>query len=123
MKKIVIALIALIAFSACEKTNYVDSPPQLQFTVLDENGVLVEDASVTLFTTYDAWYNIEDSEENMIATTDSTGTCLFTDLQEVYYFFNVEKGEELTNSTSNSSMEKPLQKGVITNISVILKYD
>lgn len=121
MKKLFIALVVLFAFSACEKTNYVDSPPQLKFTVLDENGVLVEDAKVTLFITHDDWYYIQN--EFMSATTDSTGTCLFTDLQEVYYFFNVEKGEELTNSTSNSSIEKPLQEGVVTNVSVILKYD
>jgi hypothetical protein len=99
----------------------MDVDPQLQFTIKDENEALVEGATITLYSTYDDWYALENEIETGIS--DDLGTCLFTDLQEVYYFFNIDKGDTLSNSTGNSSLKEPLEINTITNITVTIYND
>lgn len=109
----------LLTFSSCDKVEYVDAPPQICFTVVDEGGALVEGADVNLYATYDDWYAM--TNPLCSGKTDVDGKCLFAELQEVFYFFDVEKGEEMGNSSNNSSIEESLKSGVVTNITVILK--
>lgn len=113
-------LLALVLV-ACQKTEYIDAPPQLQFTVVNEEGTLVDSAKVMLYSTYEDWYSVQNPLDS--AFTDTTGRCLFTDLQEVYYFFDVSKGEDLLSMMSTSSTKGPLKMGVLTNITLILKKE
>ena len=112
-------MIFFAAASSCQKTEFVDLPPQLRFNVIDEAGNMVPDAKVKIYATYEDWFAIQNPIDSSL--TDSTGSCLFTDLQEVYYFFDVEKGEDMRNLPNNSSIEKPLENGKMMNVTVILK--
>ena len=119
MKKTTILLITLfVTFLSCEEIKYVDALPQLQITVVDQEGTLVEGAQITLYATYEEWYNVENPLDSGI--TDISGKFVFEDLQEVYYFFDIVKGEELSNSLNATSLSEPLKIGVRTNVTVII---
>ena len=115
---IAVSIVLSFVFVSCNKTEYIDIPPQLQITIIDQDGRFVEDAEVKLYTSFDDWYNI--AEPLFEAKSDSSGKCLFTNLQETYYYFDVLKGEDMQNSSEVSSIEYPLEKGVLNNVTVIL---
>lgn len=110
MKKLCIALMLGLVFLqfSCKKTEYVQSSPQLLITVMDDNVVLIEGATISL-------YNNEhdyETRSNLVTSlvTDSKGQALFEDLQEQKYFFSVEKGE-LDNQADIGSTSEPLKIG------------
>lgn len=98
----------LLLLQACEKTEYVESSPQLEFTVVQDNIVLVEGATVTLFDTRDDWETRTNEVQSL--QTNSKGIALFEDLQEQKYYFFVEKGE-MDNLSDIGATSEPLKTG------------
>jgi|GEM_PF-1543912 len=89
--KVILTLTSLFFLvQACKKNEYVEPGPQLLFTVVKDNMVFVEDATITLYNTQDDW----ELQQNAVTSlqTDSTGQALFEDLNEQKYYFYVEKG-------------------------------
>ncbi len=118
MKKICFCLFLTFTLS-CNKTEYIDYPPQLRFSVIDEQGRMVSGACIILYSTYDDWWSMQNPIDS--ALTDNKGTYLFKNLQEVYYFFDVAKGDSLKNTPNCTSTEEPLKKGVQTNLTILLQ--
>ena len=93
MKKhnIIVVLAMLISFLSCTKEEYVDADPQLLFTVVTDNLVFVESATVSLFDSQEDW----ETHSNVVASlqTDGKGQVLFENLHEQTYYFYIEKGD------------------------------
>lgn len=99
---------AALILQACDITEYVESSPQLEFTVVRDNMVFVDGATVSLYNTKQDW----ESKSNVVESlqTDSKGQALFEDLQEQKYYFFVEKGE-LDNMADIAATWDPLKIG------------
>ncbi len=110
MKKLnIFAILALVLFlSSCTEKEYIDADPQLLFTVVADNLVFVEDASVSLFNSQEDW----ESHSNVVASlqTDEKGQVLFENLDEQIYYFYVEK-DDLNNLADIAALSEPLQIG------------
>lgn len=110
MKKhnIIVVMAILISFLSCTKEEYVDADPQLLFTVVENNLVFVEEATVSLFNSQEDWEN----HANVVASqqTDGKGQVLFENLDEQTYYFYIEKGD-LNNLADIAALSEPLQKG------------
>ncbi len=110
MKKLnIFAILALVLFLfSCTEKEYIDADPQLLFTVVADNLVFVEDASVSLFNSQEDW----ESHSNVVASlqTDEKGQVLFENLDEQIYYFYVEK-DDLNNLADIAALSEPLQIG------------
>lgn len=110
MKKLGITLLlALVALQfGCKETEYVESAPQLEFTIVKDNLVFVEGATISLYTTQDDW----ETHSNVVQSlqTDSKGQALFEELEEQRYYFFVEQ-DELNNLTDIAATAEPLKIG------------
>ena len=75
-------LVLTLVLGGCIK---VDTPAQLEISVLDETGAGVSGAYVALFDSYEEW----NSRENPVQAwrqTDSAGKVIFVDLKEITYY-------------------------------------
>lgn len=110
MKKLnIFAILALVLFLfSCTEKEYIDAAPQLLFTVVADNLVFVEGASVSLFNSQEDWEN----HSNVVASlqTDGKGQVLFENLDEQIYYFYIEKGD-LNNLADIAALSEPLQIG------------
>lgn len=110
MKKWFYVLITglVLVFQGCKKTEYATSTPQLEFTVVTDNLVFAEGATVSLFNSQEDW----ETHSNVVASqeTDEKGQVLFENLDEQTYYFYIEKGE-LNNLADIAALSAPLQKG------------
>lgn len=110
MKKLnIFAILALVLFLfSCTEKEYIDADPQLLFTVVADNLVSVEGASVSLFNSQEDWEN----HSNVVASlqTDGKGQVLFENLDEQIYYFYIEKGD-LNNLADIAALSEPLQIG------------
>jgi len=110
MKKWFYVLVSglILIFQACTKEEYVDADPQLLFTVVTDNLVFVESATVSLFDSQEDW----ETHSNVVASlqTDGKGQVLFENLDEQTYYFYIEKGD-LNNLADIAALSQPLQKG------------
>ena len=110
MKKLnIFAILALVLFLfSCTEKEYIDADPQLLFTVVADNLVFVEGASVSLFNSQEDWEN----HSNVVASlqTDGKGQVLFENLDEQIYYFFIEKGD-LNNLADIAALSAPLQIG------------
>lgn len=109
MKKLLLFL-AVFTFTliSCEKIDYVQSEPQLEFTVVQGNMIFVEGATISLFETQLDW----ESQTNVIQSlkTNAKGQVIFENLKEQKYYFFVEK-DELNNLADIAATWDPLKKG------------
>nr|WP_321358130.1 hypothetical protein [uncultured Draconibacterium sp.] len=110
MKKhnIIVVLAMLISLLSCTKEEYVEPAPQILITVVEDDLVFVEGASVSLFNSQEDWEN----HSNVVASlqTDEKGQVLFENLDEQIYYFYIEKGD-LNNLADIAALSEPLQKG------------
>ncbi|MEZ5106667.1 MAG: SpaA isopeptide-forming pilin-related protein [Draconibacterium sp.] len=105
----------LFILQACEKTEYIKSSPQLEITVINENVVFVEGATVTLYNTKEDWKQKENEVQSL--QTDSKGQVFFEDLQEQKYYFFVEKGD-MNNMADIAATAEPLKVGQLSQLLV-----
>jgi hypothetical protein len=114
-KLIVGSLAFLLMMALCKKTELRDLPPQLKLLVRDIDQNPVNGASADLY------LKVEDFQENtnsiMSDTTDNEGIVIFTGLEELHYFFYVEKSGK-SNLFGVAGTSSPLEYGVITVIEV-----
>ena len=98
----------VISLLSCTKEEYVDPAPQLFFTVVEDDLIFVEGATVSLFNNQEDWEN----DSNVVASlqTDAKGQALFENLDEQTYYFYVEKGD-LNNLADIAVLSAPLQIG------------
>nr|WP_319571836.1 SpaA isopeptide-forming pilin-related protein [uncultured Draconibacterium sp.] len=98
----------VISLLSCTKEEYVDAAPQLFFTVVEDDLIFVEGATVSLFNNKEDWEN----DSNVVASlqTDAKGQALFENLDEQTYYFYVEKGD-LNNLADIAALSEPLQIG------------
>jgi hypothetical protein len=109
IQKIYLILVCVaLTFQACEKIEYVKADPQLGFTVVRDNMVFVEGATVSLFSNQQDW----ELKSNVVQTlqTDSKGQAIFENLGEQKYYFLVEK-DELNNLADIAATHEPLKTG------------
>lgn len=110
MKKLGITLMIGLIFLqfSCKKTEYVEAGPQLLMTVVEDNVVIVEGATISLYSNEHDY----ETKSNLVTSlvTDSKGQALFEDLHEQKYFFSVVKGE-LDNQADIGSTREPLKIG------------
>jgi len=119
MKKLLLIFCVSFFMTNCtEKIIYNDIDPQLEIIVRTESGQLVSGASVSLFTTENDWINktnIVQSEE-----TNNQGRALFSDLEEVRYYFFVVKND-MTNENQVSEIKEALKINVKAIVETIIK--
>nr|WP_321484961.1 SpaA isopeptide-forming pilin-related protein [uncultured Draconibacterium sp.] len=98
----------VISLLSCTTEEYVDPAPQLFFTVVEDDLIFVEGATVSLFNNQEDWEN----DSNVVASlqTDAKGQALFENLDEQTYYFYVEKGD-LNNLADIAALSAPLQIG------------
>lgn len=111
MKKLLIVFFSASLLVSCSKeTLFIDNPPQLEIVVFDVNIIKIQNASITIYLTEEDWQ----SKTNSIAqqNTDSNGTALFKNLEEVIYYFYVQKAN-LDNTLGISYFANPLKKNEI----------
>lgn len=113
----VLQLFAIVLIS-CEKTVFIDNPPQLEITVLDESGNRVQDANVTLYGSEEDWKAKSTALQSEL--TNSQGVVLFENLEEQIYFFYAQK-DKLSNEESISALDKELQFNIKALITTIIK--
>lgn len=103
---------------SCQKTELIDNTPQLEITVLNENGGRIQGASVTLYDSEDNWNNGTNFLQSGL--TDSQGIILFEELEEQVYFIYAEK-DELSNQDGISALNEELQINVRALLTIIIK--
>jgi hypothetical protein len=116
---IVLGLLAfLLLVSSCKKIEYRDQKPQLNLIVKDIRKNPVSGASVNLYLT------IEDFQAGINSikggTTDTAGAILFTELEEVNYFFYVERSGK-NNRFGVAGTSNPLQLGSKITIETVIE--
>lgn len=119
MKKYVaLIFVILLFFLGCrDRYNLVDTMPQMKIMVKEQNGGKVPDAQVSLFLNQIDWAN--DINRVFEGTTDLEGEALFENLDEIVYYFRVEK-DGLNNVLNISSFSVPLKKNEIRIIQTII---
>ncbi|TSA34413.1 MAG: carboxypeptidase regulatory-like domain-containing protein [Porphyromonadaceae bacterium] len=85
----------------------VDTLPQLEIQVLDENGANISGAYVALFDSADEWNN-RINPIQVWRRTDSDGKVVFVDLKEITYYVYV-RFDGKDNSVGEVSTSEPLQ--------------
>ncbi|MGF7139837.1 hypothetical protein [Roseimarinus sediminis] len=117
MKKWIYVLLTglVLILQGCNETEYVLSAPQLEFTVVTDNMVFVEGATVTLYNTKEDWTNREHAVQSL--PTDSKGQVFFQDLNEQKYYFFVQKGE-MNNLADIAATAESLQMGQLSQLLV-----
>lgn len=111
MKKfLIVFFFATLLVSCSKETIYIDNPPQLEIVVIDVNNNKIPNAIVTIYLNEDDWQNKTNSIEQQ--NTDANGTVLFENLEEVIYYFYVQKGN-LDNTLGVSYFANPLKKNEI----------
>jgi hypothetical protein len=117
-KFLIVSLIIILMLLSCKKTEYRDPPPQLKLIVKDSDQKPVNGAIVNLYLTVE---NFQEKTNSILSdTTDSEGIVLISGLEELDYFFFVEKSGK-NNFFGVASTSKPLEYGVITVIEVIIE--
>ena len=115
-----VALCFLMLMAGCKKEEYldVDVSPQLEITVVDISNNRVQGATVTLYYSEADW----ELKNNMIQkkVTDTTGKVLFKELNEVRYYFYVEKDTK-NNFYEVVTFSNPLKKNEIKAITCVIK--
>lgn len=115
MKKYLILFIFILA---CDQTEYVEPLPQLEITVVDHlTEEVIQSARVRIYETFTDWEHRVHAVDSM--DTSSQGVVLFTDLQEIKYYFFIEKGE-MDNVAHYSATHEPLKVGVRSQLVVKL---
>jgi hypothetical protein len=97
------AIIVVFTFHGCVK---IDTLPQLEVNVLDENGTKISGANVAIFTSLDEW-NKRINPVQVWRKTDTGGKVLFIDLDEIKYFIYV-RYDGKDNSLTEVSTEEAL---------------
>jgi hypothetical protein len=101
-------------------TDYVDIDvaPQLEITVTEISGIVVDSATVTLFGSQEDFL----SQENILQTliTGSAGKVLFKELEEDIYYFYIEKGE-LNNFYEVVTFSEPLEMNHVMTITCVIR--
>lgn len=115
--KFVSLILLMILICGCKKTVYLDNPPQLEIVVVDASTYKVSGAQVTLFLSEDDWQ----SKTNLVAqkNTDINGSALFTELEELVYYFYVQK-ESLDNTLGVSYFATPLKINEIRIVETVI---
>jgi len=116
MKVMNVFLITFLFFAltiSCKKTEYVKMKPQLKIIVNDASNKPVANASVDLYKSMADFQN--HTSPIVSSTTDANGLVLFSDLEEINYYFFVEANEK-SNYFGISATSKPLETGVILSI-------
>jgi len=118
MKKIPIYLICFLVLNACIEEEHIAVPPQLKIIVTSITGNIVPGASISLYGSE----NDYKEDLNLIITkqTDEDGAYIFKDLDEVIYYFNVEKGQQ-NNQFDITFFKAPLQNGERKIIHTVIK--
>jgi len=101
-----------------EKITYADVAPQLEIIVKTETGQLVSRAQVSLFETEDDWIN----KTNIVQSgeTDGQGCILFSDLDEIKYYFLAVKNS-MTNRNEVSETNEVLKVNVKAIVETTIK--
>ncbi len=112
------AILIWVLLLSCKKTVYQDMNPQLKVVVKNSDQNPVKDASVYLYASVDDFQN----NTNVVnsGTSDETGSVLFTDLQEVIYYFMAEYDGKC-NCYGVSATSDSLQKGYVVIVETIIK--
>jgi hypothetical protein len=100
---LVASILLVFTLHGCVK---VDTLPQLEIIVLDENGTKISGASAALFSSLDEW-NKRINPVQVWRKTDADGKVLFIDLDEIKYFVYV-RYDGKDNSLTEVSTEEAL---------------
>lgn len=114
-----IAFIAVgLFFNGCQKTEHKEMAPQLKIVVKNASAAVVNGAEVKLFS------NVTDFQQdtNIIntAVTNELGAVLFTDLEEIQYYFTAEF-EGKTNHFGVAATTEPLEAGYVVVVETIIE--
>jgi hypothetical protein len=120
LRKIILGILALTLLltpvPGCVK---VDTLPQLEIGVRDGNGSPVSGAYVALFSNLDDWTS-RTNPVQVWRRTDVTGKVIFTDLQEIPYYFYIRiDGKD--NSLDEISTGEPLRRNQMEHITVHIR--
>jgi len=99
-----LGLCLAFTFSGCVK---VDTLPQLDIQVVDQNGTLISGASVALFANQEEWSK-RDNPVQVWRTTGADGHVTFIDLEELSYYVYV-RYDGKDNSLDEVKTTEPLQ--------------
>ena len=119
MKKYLIPFLTSIFLISCpEKVFYINVAPQLEIIVKTESCQLVSDAQVFLFLTENDWWDKTNAVQS--GQTGSQGSIVFTELEEVPYYFYVTK-DYMTNEGQVSEIKEALKENVKAIVETIIK--
>ena len=108
MKRNMLIIVLSVILNACTLIEYETLPPQLEIKVFDVNDNVIPDVNVSLFLNQEDWEN--DTNVVMTGMTNSGGSVVFDNLDELVYFFKAEK-DGLSNDLDIVSFNEPLKKG------------
>ena len=118
LKILLTVLVFLFLMVSCKKTEYRDQKPQLKIIVKDSGKNLVAGVSVNLYLTQEDFQDTVNSIKSGI--TDSSGIVLFTELEEVNYFFYAELADK-NNLYGVVATSIPLEYGYIHVIETVIE--
>lgn len=119
MKQYFLLLASILLLGSCTETDYISNAPELQIYVSDADNNLIQNASVSLFDNRDDW----DEQTNRIdsLTTDSLGSAIFENLEELQYYVYVEK-DSLSNTYGVIATSDSLQVDEIRVLNIQIEY-
>lgn len=117
--RLLVALICCIMIVGCKKSNDGPKSTNLKFTVKDENGASVYNASVRLFQSQNDLTNVT-NQVGSTAYTDQSGNVTIPNVSAIQYYWLVQNGckNNLTGSVTSSTA---LTSGITNTADVTIK--
>jgi hypothetical protein len=85
--KLILLPLIFILFSCSSDNDDTTQMARLELTILDENNLPIENATVNIYTSSEDSYNGINVSQSLI--TDSNGKVLFEDLEQIVYYWEI----------------------------------
>jgi len=108
--------IATINLGSCTR---IDTPPALQLTIIDREGIPLQDVMVGLFDELDQWSMLENPVQPW-RETGSDGKVMFNNLKENVYYFYAD-ADSLSNISTMIKTDDSLIINEIRKLTVIVE--
>lgn len=120
--------LSLLVAGCSKEGDPVPEPNQVQettleFTVVNEEGEVVEGAVVDLYISEEAWMREDPADIVTSGKTDANGKVRLTEVEARQYYFSINQGAStvLSNWEGIIATEQPLEEDKLTAVEVVVK--